>query len=303
MVTVLCGSNEFMLKVELKKLTAEFIQQNDDLALEKFDGESAELNTVLDAVQSVPFLSTNKMVIIKSLGKQLSENINKIIDQTADTTSLIIFEPHIDKRTSYYKTLKNQKNFFELTELDERSLANWAVNYAKEQGAELSYDTAVFLISRVGANQLNLSNEIKKLSQYNLLISRDSVELLTDQIPQSKIFDLIDSAFNGNYKKALKIYDEQRTQKVEPVQIIGMITWQLNAIAVVKYAGDRSIQQIAKDSSINPYALEKSKKLASKMTAGKLKAMIKGLSEIDVLSKTTQIDVDQALKLYIMSLE
>src|SRR3546814_19438404 len=67
-----------------------------------------------------------------------------------------------------------------------------------------------------------------------------SSDLLT---PQSTIFELLDAALSGNTRRALELYEEQRSMKVEPQQIIAMLAWQLHVLAVVKAAGERRSEE------------------------------------------------------------
>ena len=304
MVRVITGPNEFMAKQAYKNAVDEFVRQNGDLALERIDCSESDINSVIAAVSNLPFLAPQKMVVLKNLSenKELAEQTEKIISRVSEGNEVLIFDLNIDKRTAYYKALQKNANLEEYKELDERALANWLQTYVKDNGGEISYADAVYLIGRVGQNQLRLAGEIDKLVIYESKVNKQNIDLLTEPTPQSKIFDLMDAAFAGNTKNALQIYDEQRKLKVEPQQIIGMLAWQLNAIALVKYAGDRTNQQIAKDSGLNPYVIQKSRALAAKLTLVKLKKLISELVAIDVASKTSTIDADNAIRHYIITI-
>lgn len=305
MVRVLTGGNEYLAQVELDKLVVEFKSEYGDLALERIDCDEAELERILEAVSSMPFLASKKMVVLKNLGanKQLAESIKLILEAVAESTELIIYEPSPDKRTSYYKTIIKLQGSVEFKELDERELARWLVSQSKEEGGEITYADAVYLIDRVGPDQRLIASELQKLTIYDPKISRGNIDLLTEPTPQSKIFELLDQAFAGNTKKALKLYDDQRAQKVEPAQIMGMLTWQLNAMALTIYAGDKTTSQIAKDAGLNPYVVDKSKRLTSSIGAAKFKQLIARAQEIDINSKTKNIDLDEALKYYILTIK
>ncbi len=147
-----------------------------------------------------------------------------------------------------------------------------------------------------------LASELEKLLLYDPIITRQTIDLLTDPTPQSTIFQLLEAAFAGNSKQAIKLYKEQRSMKVEPLQIIAMLSWQLNVLAIIKTAGDRSTQDIAKQAKINPYVVSKSQGIARKLSLDELKSLIKDLLEIDIASKRTNIDIDEALQLYILKL-
>jgi DNA polymerase III delta subunit len=126
--------------------------------------------------------------------------------------------------------------------------------------------------------------------------------LLTDALPQSKVFDLLDAAFSGKKAVALELYEQQRALKVEPQAILAMVAWQLQLLALTKYADGKSTATIAKDVGMNPYPISKAANLAHKLDEEKFVKMVDFAFEIDLKSKTTSLDLDEALKTYIISL-
>jgi DNA polymerase-3 subunit delta len=304
MIITLTGSNHYSLKRRLDELVQAFVKQHGELALERIDAEEAEPQAVLDAVQSLPFLSARKLVVVRgaAANKTLSGQIEQIIDSAGDTTDLIFYEPVVDKRSGYFKVLKAKTQLEEFNEMDSRALASWLAEEAKKQGGELSFADANYLIERVGASQQQLANELEKLLIYDPKINRANIDLLTEKTPQSKVFDLLDAAFGGNRKRALELYEEQRAQKVEPQAIIAMMAWQLKLLALAKTGGSRDAAQIAKDAGLSPWPVQKAQNLARKIDENKLRGMVAQALEIDQKGKTTAIDLDEALKTYIVTL-
>ncbi len=304
MIITLAGNNSFALHQRLDGLVGKFVKQHGELALERIDGEETEPQIILDALQNLPFLATRKMVIVRGLSfhKQAAENIEQILSSAGSDTDLILYEPQVDKRTAYFKTLKAKTQLEEFNELDAAGLAKWLVDKADLQGGSLQNHNASYLVERVGANQTLLANELDKLIAYEPKITHESIDLLTEQLPQSKIFDLLDAAFGGNKTRALQLYEEQRAQKVEPQAILALMAWQLQLLAVTKFADGKSTATIAKDLGMNPYPISKAARLAHKLSDAKLKEMVSFALQIDWQSKTTGLDLDEALKTYIITL-
>lgn len=304
MTIVLTGTNSFALQHELRIIVDRFVAEQGELALERIDGQEAEFGRVREALTSLPFLASKKMVVLRapSANKQFVEQAEKLLGEVADTTDLIIVEPKLDKRLGYYKLLKKSTDFKEFTELDVNGLAAWLGRSAKEQGGVLSSNDARYLIDRVGANQQMLSNDLDKLLLYNVHVSRENINLLTDLAPQSTIFQLLETAFAGNAQRALELYAEQRALKVETPQIIAMLAWQLHILAIIKAAGQRNPAEIAKDAKLSPFVVQKSAGIARKLTLARLKRLIADLLAIDSRSKRTSLDSDEALQLYIIKL-
>ena len=215
---------------------------------------------------------------------------------------MLLVEPKLDKRTAYYKFLKKQLGYTEYPELDTPQLAKWLANVAKESNATISLGDANYLVTRVGQNQHLLSNELAKLAQYNPQITRAKIDLLTEQAPQSTIFELLDAALAGNRKRALSLYAEQRAMKVEPQQILALLGWQLHILALVKTAGDRDAGQIASQAKLNPYVVRKTQGIASRMSIAQVKKLVHDARVLDTRLKSESIDADEALQNLIITL-
>lgn len=285
-------------------MTQAFVKEYGELAVEKFDAEEADAKALIEGLQSLPFLSSKKMVVVRngSLNKEFAEAAEQIISSISDTTDAVFYESQIDKRTAYFKVLRSKTQLEEFSEMDARSLAQWLMDETKKSGGALSFVDGNYLVERLGPNQALLANELDKLLIYDSRVSRETIDLLTEPNPQSKVFDLLDAVFSGQKGRALKLYDEQRAQKVEPQAILSMIAWQLNIISIAKYSKNRDLAEVSRDSGVKDYPLRKARGLADKLSDKDLKKMVSEALDIDWRGKTTSLDIDEALKTYIISL-
>lgn len=304
MIITLTGENSFGLRRELRQLVEDFVTEHGDMALEQLDGDTVELARINEALQSAPFLANKKLVLLRNPGnnKQFSETAEKVLAGTGETTDVIIAEQKLDKRLGYYKFLKKSTDFREFPALDERALARWLVEAASQQGGKLSAGDAMYLVERVGTNQQLLASELEKLLLYKPEISRPTIDLLTDQAVQSTIFQLLDAAFAGNKARAIQLYEEQRAQKVDPLQIIAMLSWQLHILALLVYAGNRSAEAVASEAKVSPYTVKKSQNLARKLSRADIKRYVADLLAIDKRARRESLDLDEALQLYLLQL-
>jgi len=303
-ITTLTGENDVLRQEALRQTIDAFVAEHGDMGLERLDGEESSYDRMREAAQSLPFLAARKLVVLRSPGanKEFTEKFEDFLGGVAETNDIVLVEPKLDKRLSYYKQLKKQTDFREFAVLDGNGLARYLADYAKQQGGSLSSGDARLLIDRVGLNQLILQHEVDKLVSYDPKISRASIELLTDRTPQSSIFELLDAAFAGNVKRAMSLYGEQRTARVEPQQILAMLIWQLHILAVVKTAGPRSADTIAKEAKISPFTVRKSVDLARRLSLAQLKTRVSDLLKIDLDLKSKSMNADEALQLYLLRL-
>jgi DNA polymerase-3 subunit delta len=305
MITTYTGENSFTLSRALREYIEAFERSHGNLTIERIDGEDTEYDTIQRSLTSLPFLAAKQLVILRmpSKNKQFMEQFEQLFGQIPDSTDVIIVEPKVDKRLNYFKYLKKQTNFIEFPELDEQALSSWLVDSVKERDGVLNRNDARYLVDRVGSHQQLLDQEVQKLLLFKPNITRESIDLLTEPVPQSSIFELLEAAFNGQTQKAAALYDEQRVQKVEPQQIIAMLSWQLHILAVIKTAGDRTVDQVAQESKLSPYVIRKSQDIARRLSLAELKKMIAELVSIDSKMKRTLINADDALQNYLLSIK
>ncbi|HVO86290.1 MAG TPA: DNA polymerase III subunit delta [Candidatus Binatia bacterium] len=304
MISTLTGNNSLLLNQRLNELISRFADEFGSLAVERVEADELELGTILELVQSMSLLSPRKLIVFRDLGlnKPAMEQVEQIISSILTDTDVVFYEPFVDKRTAYYKTLKASTHLEELNEIEPRELPKWLAGEASKMGANLSQSDANYLVERVGPNQAILFTELEKLALYDSQISRHTIELLTDKTPQSKIFDLLDATFGGNKKRALALYEEQRAQNVEPQAILALLTWQLQLIAIAKAAGNRPTADVTREAKVSPYPFNKAKQLGAKITDTKFRKMVSSAAEVDYRSKTFGVDIDEALKNYIITL-
>jgi DNA polymerase-3 subunit delta len=304
MIITVTGPNSFALQRDLKDIVKKFVSEYSDMGLERLDGEEVEYDRIRESLESLPFLASKKLVVLRSPGanKQFTENAERLLGELPDTTDVVIFEPKLDKRLTYAKFLKKSTDYREYNELDSPQLARWLVETAKKQGGELSISDASLLINRVGVSQQHLNNELIKIILYNPKITKDTIMRLTDQTLQSTVFDLLDAALGGQTKRAVALYKEQRAAKTEPAQIIALMSWQLHVLALIKTAGNRELGAIAQEAKINPFVVRKSSVVASKLSIDDLTELIRSVRTLDVRLKSESIDADEAMLLLLVQM-
>ena len=302
MIKTFTGKNSYGLSAELKTLTSTYFAEAGDFAVERIDAGDVEADSILQTVQSLPFLSPKKLVIISNIQNNsvVLDRIDELVERTADGVEVVIVDPTPDKRKTYFKQLQKLTDVQIFAEKQPQDLVGWALETAKGFGSELTPADANYLIDRITANQQLLFVEIEKLSLYSTKIDRKSIDLLTEQSMQSNIFSLLDSAFSGDSAKAIELYREQRAQRIDPHYILAMLVWQLQAIALAVHANPQTESALI-SAGQSPFTAKKSISIAKRITKQKFKKMVVDLSELDAQIKTNS-DADAGIELYLLNI-
>jgi len=268
-------------------------------SIERFDGsELTSADAVLDAVRSISFLEPRKLVVVRDFAqsKDLLEKMQTIVEQTAESTDLLLVDQKLDKRTSAYTYLKKNSDLRTYDDIAPYDLLRWVVDEANSKGLKLKSETAKFLVDRVGPNQQLLSSELEKLSLQTTEVTKTVIEELVEPTPQSKVFDMLEALFRGNSQRAQELYLDQRAQAQEPQKLLAMITWQLQQLTLAVFAPSKTVDTLVR-AGMSPYSAQKALQMAKHITPKDLKFYITELAEIDAMSKSTA-DIESALSVY-----
>ncbi|OGL30728.1 DNA polymerase III subunit delta [Candidatus Saccharibacteria bacterium RIFCSPHIGHO2_12_FULL_41_12] len=297
----LLTGNSFLIDEKLSEIKSECLKTKPDILLENIDAEDATLAQIIELISSTSLFSSSKLVVLKRLGnnKQVSQHIEQIIEAIIDTVELILVEPAIDKRSSYYKYLLSDKRIKHYDNKIE-SIDLWVRARVKELGGNISGATVQYLINKAGPDPSLLSFEIKKLIAYDPTITPENIDKLMDVSLMSSVFDLVNAIFVQDKKRAMRLYEEQQFLGITGPAIIGMIAWQLHIFALIK-STDKSPKKISAETKISSYALERSAAVVKNLALQDINQMIKSLEKLDHQSKTISIDVNEALKNWIIT--
>ncbi len=298
MVKVFVGSNFYLIKRYIDKIKSNFIVKNGEMSLEEVDCGDIEPENLINKLQASNLFSEKKLIIARDISqnKKLAEHIEQILSAVENTNDLIIVERDIDKRGVYYKFLKNNSDFTQCDEPNDRQLTSWLQKEAKDLGADISRADAGYMVSRIGLNQQLLYNELKKLTDYDKNITKKTIDELTVEKAQSSIFNLIDAAFSGNSEATLRIYEDQKAQGSQPQSIFGMVVWQANMIAIVAAASNLASGELSASTGLKPFSISKADRIYKKIGRDGVDNLLDRLVEIDKQMKTRTSDADELLK-------
>lgn len=302
MIIFLTGENDYAIKSSVDQLRGEFVKTNGVDGLEQYDAVELEINRLPDLISGGSLFSEKRLIIVRDIGanKDLAESIAAQAGSVDETTTLVLTQAQPDKRTRWYKTLQpHAKN---LANPRGAQLLDWLMDEAKQRNMKLDRATAKHLITVVGENQWRLSGELDKLNAAGQAISVESIDRLVEPASEETIFQLIDRTVDGRAGEALVMYERLRLGEIDPHQFIGTLSWQLDALSVVKTNQDKPTGQLASASGLSPFVIDRLKTLTRRLTLGQIKNMMNMTLNADYDMKQTGIDVDQRAKLLIAQL-
>ncbi|MDI6717285.1 MAG: DNA polymerase III subunit delta [Actinomycetota bacterium] len=218
-----------------KRLSA---QLDLDFNFDQFNGLQSTAQEIIQAANTLPFMSEKRLVIVKEVDKLPKDEISKLagyVENPSPTTCLVLVAESIDKASKLYKAVEKNGEVAEY-KLGGSPLA-WIKNQFAERGKIVSDNVARHLIHMVGSDLQRLSLEIEKVSLFHdseRIIDPLDIEPMITKSVEISVFDLVDSIGERNIAKAIEILDGLLLQKESPIGILNLISRHFRLVLRVK---------------------------------------------------------------------
>lgn len=320
-VIILHGNDPLHIRREIEQILNK-ATENDPLVemnITRLDGRQVTDNDLAEAVFSLPFLSSRRLVIVTNpLAKTNTDAARKHyqsnLDKLPDSTCLVmVFEDTFERNRwkslhENHWLLRWQKNAgsrakYLLCQLPEVGrMPEWILNEAIRQGGQFSREAAVTLMGLVANDTQLAAIEITKLLtyvDYKRAVSGDDVLRLTAQVGQSDVFKMVDEMSAGNASSALNML-QHLLEEQEPIQIFGMIVRQYRLLLQARELLDeRRSHDITSELGLHPAVANKLAQQARRYDIAQIERIYHVLLEMDEAMKTGQMPPDLVLDTFI----
>ena len=314
MIYLLYGTNEFLIKREIKKIISENKIENIDIS--NYNLENDLLDNILDDASMNSLFNNQKLMIVENAyiftgaikKKGLEHNTDLLVKYIVNPNPdcLLIFvinEEKIDERKKIVKLIKEHGKVIEFNKLKDID------SFVKKELDDYKMDASTIksFINFVGDNLAIIASEIEKLKLYkgdDKLITKDDVFCVCSESLDVDMNELTNSIVSKNMKTALKIYDELIKQGEEPLQIIIRLANQFRIIYQVKELSKKgySNKDITNILGIHPYRIQKAMEISYSFPSKKLLSYMQRLAELDEGIKLGAIDKNIALELFMLEI-
>ena len=202
----------------------DFNFQSFDLAGAK-NGELS-FDQILDALNTVPFFSGRKIVIMDNSQKLLKKDLKKLggyfLRPSESSVFVMLYSGTVKKEMK--ENLAGVKQI--LLDISEREIPAWLKSRSRSRGIELSADAADYLIGTTGTDLGLLASELDKFALLGKSkIEREDISDIIEGRRTYNAFALVDAIRARDAEKAFRIYRVLRDTE-EPYSLLGALNWQ-----------------------------------------------------------------------------
>ena len=307
----LAGEEPFLLEDSLKRI--EKVVNTDDLNREIFQATECSGSDILNSVETLPFLTDKRIVVLKMANKLKNDDfkiITKIIENPVDTTCfVIIFPEKIKNSTSKRKDLialceKSDSCYcVDCKKLYEKDVKNFIQEEFNSRGKNIEPDVVQQIINDTGLDLQNVSNEIEKISLY-LVKDKQTVTVedfvkISGFTKEINIFMLTNAIEEKNLKYSLFIVEQMLKTGESAIGLLSTISGAIRKMATAKSLMEEK-NYTSQDALnyVRVYAYFQYKYAANlaKYSLVHLKKCLKEILKTDIALKTGKTDDKSAIE-------
>ncbi|WP_297820485.1 DNA polymerase III subunit delta [uncultured Lactobacillus sp.] len=251
-----------------------------------------------------PFFLTTK---VAAKYKKDIEKLQVIIQHLDELENIVVFiasYESIDRRKKISKELMSQVNVVE-TKLKPYEISGFLKALIKDEGYTITNQALQMLIQRsdqVLDSALSNYLKLKNICADDGKITESLIDRNIDRSLSENIFEILTSAFKGDYNQASKRLDDHLREGNNAIQLLAVFQNQLEFLLVVKVLQNRrwSQDQIVRELKANPYRIKFA--MQNSVRLAKLKSLINQAIELDYGYKNGIYHSEEFLKLFLLSI-
>lgn len=323
MIIFIYGDDTFRSRQYLNNLKQRYLTEIDPLGnnLSTINGEKTNIGEINNAINTASLLVAKRMVIIENLFKNKSdENIKSItdffkknVDDQSDDCITIIHEIITEKerlnkaKKELKKTLASTKYSPKpFNKLTNPQITKWIINTIQEKKSNITYEAANLLCTAIAGDLWLANAEINKLINYKHPnpIELADVKLMVTLPINDNIFGLTDAIGANNKSQAALLLENQFMSGSNEFQILEMIRRQFKILLQIKTQTELgfSSRQIATNTKIHPFIIQKSNSQLRNFSKDKLKEITNQLINLDFQAKTGKAKVKDSIEELILTI-
>ncbi|MEA4828276.1 MAG: DNA polymerase III subunit delta [Clostridium sp.] len=315
---IFCGSDEQSIKKSINKIINKAVNKEFlDLNYVQLDGTNVNIDSIINACETLPFMSDKKIVLIyranflrdkvdkamESLSKDISEYIKKLPNECI-LIMYYIFENDREKESYKLKKLDKAASIVKVSKLKGAMLQRKVEEIFKSKGKNISKADLALFCSNVENNMDIIKNEVEKLCCYTIdrdITTKDITDLVVVK-NDNDIFNLVDFISQKKPEKSLDILNELLFKGESVTVILRMIQRQFKMLFDIKLGMEqgKNKDQIASDLKLHPYICEKMMLQSKKFNISQLKNSMELCLYTERVLKTSTVDSKIEMELLII---
>ena len=228
---LLVSSDPFLHTEAVSAIKALVPEGERDFNFQTFDLMNAKdddtpVDQIVDVLNTVPFFSGRKFVVIENFQKILKKDLKKlgqyVVKPSESAALILLYAGSVKKEVK--ENLAGIKQI--ILDISEREVPVWLKAKSGARGIELSDAAADYLIGTIGTDLGLLSSEIEKCALLGkTTVEKEDIEEIIEGKRNYNAFALVDAIRAKDTEGAFRIYRVLKETE-DPYSLLGALNWQ-----------------------------------------------------------------------------
>jgi DNA polymerase III subunit delta len=263
-----------------------------DFNLHIFYGKESKANQIIEQCMRYPMFANHNLILVKEAQhlKELDFFIPYLKNGNPQTILVFCYKhKKADKRTRFYKALKEKALIFEGSRLYDNQIPEWIQNYLKSFHYTISEKATNLLVDHLGNDLSKIANELNKiisLKDSNTIIDDSDIEKYVGISKEYNVDEVKKAVINRDARKLVRIinYIRANPNAIPFPLIIGAFFSFFSRLMAVKYSREKAEDILRKKFYVNNYFVKDYLK-AYKEYGNQLESIMEMIHEYDLKSK------------------
>ena len=306
------GTEKYNLRRRRNEIVNKLIG-DDEINISVYRGSEWEISELIADLQTVPFFSDNRVVIVENPGFIVSPKVNDepfvnalvsyFKKPNESTTFIIYIDQNIDRRRKALNTLVKYMKREVYDTLSEEDFQQAVNEDLRNSGLKLDFDSRNELMQRLPLDLDNWKNELEKLKLYPEKIDREVIRQLVAKPLESNVFELTNAVNTRNTARAIEVYHDLLVNNKNDIQgLIGLLAGQfrfmLQAVTLMEQGYNQ--KDIAEQLNCREGRIYMAFKNSGSRNSRQLLKVLDSLAQLDQNIKSGKVNPQLGLELFLV---
>jgi DNA polymerase-3 subunit delta len=297
-VYLIHGSEELLLDRAVRRLKERLAKVADlDFNMELFDGETATVDDVLNAANTMPFMSERRLVVVSDSDKLTAEEQGRLADYAKDPapyTTLVLVAKKVNRGSRLYKAVDALGGVAEYPAPKRGEYPAEVTRMFAEHGKRAAADAARSLVDTVGRDLRRLDSEIDKVVAYvggrEQVTSADIAAVVC--AGTVSVFEFLDALGGRDTASALALLDRLVASGESVHGVLAMSARHVRGLLGARALMDRGtrVDEMAPSLGMAPWQVRNVVAQAGNFTPAELSRALRGLAAVEAELKSGALE-------------
>lgn len=297
-VYLIFGSEQLKLDQALARLKDRAAEGADlDFNYSQFDGESADIDEVVAACNTLPFASERRLVVLRNVDKVAKTGLDALTayaENPSETTVLVMVAVKFAKNLKLYKAVQSLGGVAEYAAPRKTEYPAEVARLVSERGKEISRDAAELLVTVVGYDLRRLSVEVDKAVAFvgeRSEIGRSDIEQVAATTAPTSVFEFLEALGDRDCRRSLRLLADLIGDGESVYGLHAMAVRQVRDLIAARSLLDRGrggVAELARELGRPDWQVKRLARQASRFRQEELAALLRGAAASEADMKTSR---------------